>query len=84
MGDEFFGQELVCSDSRLWDCKEVGNVRAILKTEPKGAWGGVKLLDASSICIEHSLTIGGDLLPFHIAEVQGGVRNSSPGIYCFL
>lgn len=39
-GDDFFGQELACSDSRLWDCKDVGNVRAILQ----GARGGGKLL----------------------------------------
>lgn len=74
----FFGQELVCSDSRLWDCKEVGNVKAILKTEPKRAWGGSATarshLDTSSIRIEHGLTSGGDLL----------VHNNNPGAYSFL
>lgn len=47
VGDEFSGQELVYSDSHLWGCKEVGNSRAILKTEPKATWGGVKLLEAT-------------------------------------
>lgn len=64
-GDEFVGQKLVCSDTRLRDCKEVGNVRAIVKTEPTGGTGRSKTawshLDASSLCIKHSLTIGGDL-----------------------